>query len=72
MEIKEGTLVRVCSPINDFEAEVAKEHGTLWLHVKSIPFDENEYGAHVFKSLATGIEYTWYDEEIEVPDDEAV
>lgn len=67
--MERGTLVRVHNAAFSGEEHLVAEHGELWLYLLSM----QQYGGtpdlHFFKSVVTGYEHAWYDDEIEVPDD---
>lgn len=72
--ITEGTLVRVkrdtkrITP-DEYAMTHPSNHGDLWVCIKAegMLFDD----LHAFVSLTTGRHYAWYDNEVEVPDEEA-
>lgn len=69
MRLKYGTLARVHNPRHDYDEEAMTSHGDLWLYQYTLDGGQTMPDLHSFKSLATGFEYHWYDEEIEVLDD---
>lgn len=70
MEIKPGTLVRVCSPVDDDELKVASEEGYLWTYVRRARSYHIDGPLHLCRSIATGFVHPWYESEFEVPDEE--
>ena len=69
MELKYGTLVRVCNPMNNEEIVVVEEEGYLWTYIQWVRHSEViGEGLHLCKSLATGCEHYWYTHEFEVAD----
>lgn len=70
MEIKHGTLVRVHNAAFSGDKYMVEQHGDLWLYLHSMEKYGGTSNLAFFKSVVTGYEHAWYDEEIEVPDDE--
>jgi hypothetical protein len=70
MELKHGTLVRVHNAAFSGEQHIVEQHGDLWLYLLQNYGGSPDLG--LCRSLATGYEHAWYDEEFEVADDEGV